>query len=263
MSENYLTEKDQNQLRNDVDLKMGLISTSEKLLFQIRKYEADIKKLKERIEQSNPICCHGYNSRTKPNPFDSTILVVNRLKITSKPMSGCFLKKSPDTNLSKYCFTFVTLWKLRAIFSLKMLKIVIGNFQERWKSKRNLIEKFTTTNKNLMWKIFTDCSVVNLFNSIFLGLKYLCHFTLSRHLKDKSSIVLLRAHLNAAEKRFRGELIEKWEEKVGYNRLDLHLCGSNCNVIMKYTFWGSKCNDNQFVFSYHFITYNIVNLNMI
>jgi len=71
MSENYLTEKDQNQLRNDVDLKMGLISTSEKLLFQIRKYEADIKKLKERIEQSNPICCHGYNSRTKPNPFDS------------------------------------------------------------------------------------------------------------------------------------------------------------------------------------------------
>jgi len=58
-----------------------------------------------------------------------------------------------------------------------------------------------------------------------------------------------RAHLNAAEKRFRGEWIEKWEEKVGYNRLDLHLCGSNCNVIMKYTFWGSKCNDNQFVFS--------------
>jgi hypothetical protein len=33
---------------------------------------------------------------------------------------------------------------------MKMLKIVIGNFQERWKSKRNLIEKFTTTNKNLM-----------------------------------------------------------------------------------------------------------------
>ncbi len=51
MSENYRTEKAQNQLRNDVDLNMGLISTSEKLLFQIRMYEADIKKLKERIEQ--------------------------------------------------------------------------------------------------------------------------------------------------------------------------------------------------------------------
>jgi hypothetical protein len=126
-------------------------------------------------------------------------------------------------------------------------------------------EKFTTTNKNLMWKIFTECSVVNLFNSIFLGLKYLCHFTLSRHLKDKSSIVLLRAHLNAAEKRFRGELIEKWEEKVGYNRLDLHLCGSNCNVIMKYTFWGSKCNDNQFVFSpaVEFIIFNHKNISKI
>ena len=104
MSENYLTEKDQNQLRNDVDLKMGLISTSEKLLFQIRKYEADIKKLKERIEQSNPICCHGYNSRTKPNPFDSTILVVNRLKITSKPMSGCFLKKKSRYKLEQILF---------------------------------------------------------------------------------------------------------------------------------------------------------------
>jgi hypothetical protein len=125
-------------------------------------------------------------------------------------MSGCFLKKSPDTNLSKYCFTFVTLWKLRAIFSLKMLKIVIGNFQERWKSKRNLIEKFTTTNKNLMWKIFTDCSIVNLFNSIFLGLKYLCHFTLSRHLKDKSSIVLLRA-----SQRSREEVSRRIDRKMG------------------------------------------------
>ncbi len=163
-----LSNDDPGRMEPDVDLKMGLISTSEKLLFQIRKYEADIKKLKERIEQSNPICCHGYNSRTKPNPFDSTILVVNRLKITSKPMSGCFLKKSPDTNLSKYCFTFVTLWKLRAIFSLKMLKIVIGNFQERWKSKRNLIEKFTTTNKNLMWKIFTDNSRLSMKTKSFL-----------------------------------------------------------------------------------------------